>query len=261
MKGIAFFVEGDTEYDFILQLLLKSKYCTFGEPKKVKGVCIMESTDNRYRIRICNAGSDSRVKDELWDSQDKLQESGYTMFLCLRDLRGAWKKGSPKTINDVVKIKNTDNKILKLNDDNLSIYSILAVMEIETWFIAETSHYERIDPRLTRQFIETKTDETKEKVNPYKCSPKKIVHPYETLKDIYNLVGLTYEKDPRHRRRTINALDYSFLTKDVAAKIEQDLQPELSAKSKLEPYYNDKFGSLLTLVNALDKFFGKSTTL
>ena len=47
-----------------------------------------------------------------------------------------------------------------------------------------------------------------------------------------------------------------FLTKEVAARIEQDLQPELTAESKLEPFYSDKFGGLGTLVAALDKFFG-----
>ena len=257
MKGIAFFVEGNTEYDFILQLL-KSKYCTFGKTQKITdNVYIYESTDNRFCVRICNAESDSRVKDELWDNQKELQEIGYTTFLCLRDLRGEWKKNKPKTLSDVVKIKNADSKILKLNDDNLSVYSILAVMETETWFLAETSHYERINPRLTRQLIETNIDNIEGNVNPFNCSPKMIDKPSDTLKSIYKLVGLIYEKDANHRRRTIRALDYNLLTQKIAARIEQDLQPELSAESKLEPYYNDKFGGLGTLVAALDKFFGK----
>lgn len=101
----------------------------------------------------------------------------------------------------------------------------LAVMETETWFIAETSHYERINPKLTRPFIEANIDNIEGNVNPFVCSPKAIYDPAETLKSIYKLVGLIYEKDANHRRRTINALDYSFLTKEVAARIEQDLQP------------------------------------
>ncbi|MBP5682462.1 MAG: hypothetical protein J6X05_04380 [Bacteroidales bacterium] len=218
MKGIAFFVEGATEYDFILQLL-QSKYA-FWKPLPITDhVCILDSTDNRYRARISNAASDSRVKDELWDSQEKLQEIGYSTFLCIRDLRGEWKKNKPKTLSDVVKIKNADSKILKLNnDDNLSLYSILAVMETETWFITETSHYERINPKLTRPFIEANIDNIEGNVNPFVCSPKAIYEPAETLKSIYKLVGLIYEKDANHRRRTIRALDYNFFDQRSCGK-------------------------------------------
>ena len=264
MKGIAFFVEGGTEYDFIRQLL-KTNYCELGEPKTYKGgVHIFNSIDNKYRVRICNAGSDSKVNklvnDELWEMNKK----GYSMCICLKDLRGENKKHAPRTFLDIVEIKNAENKMLKIfNNDSLSTYSIHAIMEIETWFIAETSHFVRINPNLTQQYIEAKTKDIEGEINPFNCSLKMIEKPAETLNSIYKLAPnakLKYDKDSRHRNHTIDALDFQSLTQNVAARIEKDLEPELSSKSKLEPYYKDKFGSLRTLVDALDIFFEKKQT-
>ena len=280
MKGIAFFLEGDTEYDFILKLL-RSNYCELGEPEEKKipkgmgQLYLVKSLDGQYciRIRIVKGGNidkatntaTNELSDE--DSFNKLKREGYSIFICLRDVRGGKNDNTPYTYHDIVNIKKTDTKTLlsRFNSNNdAATYSILSVMEIETWFIAETSHYERMDKNLTKQYIEDNIEQIKDNINPFECSLKKIEEPSDTLKSIYKLSPKNkkpkYGKDKKHRNKTINILDYYLLTTEVAKRIEEDLQPELS-ETKLPLKYNDKFGSLLTLVNALDKFFGKSTTL
>jgi hypothetical protein len=77
----------------------------------------------------------------------------------------------------------------------------LAVMEIESWFLDELTHFQRIHPNLTLPRI---TAAGFDLVNRNGSSWD---HPAETLDTIYKLEGRRYRKKIPHIRRTINSID------------------------------------------------------
>ncbi len=98
---------------------------------------------------------------------------------------------------------------------------IFSIMEIETWFIAEYTHFTKVDPALTCSFIENITG-----FDPSTDDPQMINHPAGDLDSIYRLVGKSYDKNPAHRSDPNNKLqtactilDYDFLYLEVVNNI------------------------------------------
>ena len=83
---------------------------------------------------------------------------------------------------------------------------IFAVQEIETWFIAEDSHFERIDERLTSDMIKKNTG-----YDPSADHPQSITHPAQLLGYIYSLVGMGWKKKWYQIERTVAVLDHSYM--------------------------------------------------
>ena len=88
---------------------------------------------------------------------------------------------------------------------------ITAVMEIETWFLAETNHYDKIDDRLTKDFILSKTADLG--FNPYSDNLTLRLEPTEDLHNIYKLKGRQYSK--KKGNKTIKCLDYNNLRNNI----------------------------------------------
>ena len=83
---------------------------------------------------------------------------------------------------------------------------VIAVREIEAWFIADTEHFGRYNPLLTSAFIQQEIG-----VDVAQQDVEQIPHPAELLKRIYNLVGGTYGKKLKEAHRVVNILNYEYL--------------------------------------------------
>lgn len=77
-------------------------------------------------------------------------------------------------------------------------------MEVEAWFIAEHSHFARIDARLDAVTVVGALG-----YDPATQDMQLVVHPSEDLKRVYMTVSLGYNKSKRHVQRTVGALDYA----------------------------------------------------
>jgi len=77
-------------------------------------------------------------------------------------------------------------------------------MEIESWFIGEISHYEKIHNTLTLERIQTSTG-----FNPATHDLEALSNPAHVLDTIYALAGFRYTKSRRNVERTIETLDYA----------------------------------------------------
>ena len=110
------------------------------------------------------------------------------------------------------------------------VTSIIAVMEIETWFLSETTHYERINSKLTQALITANRSSLG--ADPFVDDMEQVLKPAELLNDIYQLVRLNYSKKKSVRERTISKLDMA------------------------EIYFQlpDKLASLKELTQAIDSF-------
>lgn len=220
MKRIAFFVEGQTEQIFVNRLIkeiLGTNQINIIQKQFRGGVNIPKqeimrnsafSRDPQYEVLIFDCGSDNRVKSEIIDNIESLRKKGYEMIIGLRDLY-------PLPIADLEKLEKGLRflpKHLKCDEQYFDI--IIAIHEIEAWFMAETNHFRKIDKRLTGRFIKERLG-----FDPYITDPQTRVHPAKDLNNIYRLVGKSYTKRFNATIRVVNKLDFnnirSYLRYDI----------------------------------------------
>lgn len=221
MKKIAFFVEGPTEAFFIRRLLVELvtqqrirfieydlKGGSEGNPRVINILAedgLNPQQQYQINIYICNA--DNHVNQDVRDNLTTLQREGFTQVIALKDLRGDY-KGVDGLQHSHVPSDYSQQKAIQnfiFQNSSIPVASIIAVMEIETWFLSETTHYERINPRLTQAFITSNRSSLV--ANPFADDMEQVLEPAELLDSIYQLVGLNYSKKKNVRERTINQLD------------------------------------------------------
>lgn len=226
MKKIAFFVEGPTECYFVRKLLQKytskrSLIRTFeGSGGKKKARCFMLNYSDAqagqdYLIHIYISSTDNRVNSDVRENLDSLHSSGFAAVIALKDLRGDKAPGVPKTLADLPAMEHADQIVLR--HPHLPVDSVIAVMEIETWFLAETNHYQVIDAGLDRALIEANVGSFE--ANPYTDDLTQVTQPAEMLSQIYHLKGKAYNKTESTRQRTIDALDFGNFYLNVSARL------------------------------------------
>ena len=174
MKKIAFVVEGETEYIFISKLIkeiagtyninvIAEKLAGGGKKQPNRTILFaLESSINplaKYEVLIRVSGTDNRVDSDIEDFHRNLKDSNdemeYSMIIGVRDLKGQKPDLTPNTLDDLPKMERlarvTINKcVLK---DIIPTKIIIVVYEIETWFLAECTHFERIDNLITNSSI------------------------------------------------------------------------------------------------------------
>lgn len=220
-KKLAIFVEGYTESIFIERLLKEffdensiaisindlsgGKRC----PRIATVVSIEPTTANtRFKILIYNSCTDNRVLSDLKDRYIGLKANGYTQFIGIRDLYPDY---TFEEKNDAI----NDNKGILARESIENTIFIFATMEVETWFIAETEHYQKIHSYLTLENIKQQCIDL-ESINNFE---KDIDEPANKLNEIYQLVNFAYKKTNRQVSRTVESLDYENLYLNVKEEI------------------------------------------
>ena len=127
----------------------------------------------------------------------KLRNAGYERILGLRDIY-------PRPSDELEEIYELISNRLVLMP--LPCKLVLAVREIEAWFIADINHFIRYNPLLTSAFIQQKIG-----VDVAQQDVEQIPHPAELLGMIYNLVGGTYRKKLKEVHHVVNILNYPYL--------------------------------------------------
>jgi hypothetical protein len=228
MKRLAVFVEGQTEQLFVEKLLEEiagaNRIRIFKE--KIKGgktcpktiTCIRSDPQDQtkpFYALIVDCSCDNRVKSEIRDQYDSLTRRGYTVIIGIRDVFP----------DDLVRLET--GLYYGLPTKPVAVEMILAKMEIEAWFLAEISHYERIHPDITlRRAVEALGFDPSN--DPIELRPQ----PSVDLKAVYMLEGLPYDKSRDTVQRTVDALDYAEMLLETWKRV----------------------GSLKRLLDALDSF-------
>lgn len=230
MKKLAIFVEGPTEAEFVTRLLkelIATKRLSITTMKMSGGrnashprIQTLMAQDpivatTEYCVNIYISSADNRVNSDVLEILPNLIPLGFNLIIALKDLRGDKKNGVPKTLTDLPFIEAAEKTLF--NSHPIPIVSIIAVMEIETWFIGETNHYVNINSTLTQPFIQSHAAIIG--VDPYVDVLENIFQPAETLNNIYRLVGTLYNKKRSKRKRTIGALDMTHLYVNLPNRI------------------------------------------
>ncbi|RKZ50668.1 MAG: hypothetical protein DRR16_09525 [Candidatus Parabeggiatoa sp. nov. 3] len=224
MKKIAIFVEGETECEFVSKFIKEvigqknisiDSYKGSGGKKYPRTYVLLAKssiTDEKYYALIYVSGTDNQVNHDIKRKLPTLKAQGFDKIVGLRDLRGE-QKGSEMSLADLPKLELA-SKVIEKYCFPLATHIVIAVMEIETWFLAETNHYACIDEKLTKTKILSKLG-----FNPYTDDLTLRLKPAEDLKKLYQMVGKSYSKKRDHRERTIECLDYANIYIELKNRI------------------------------------------
>jgi hypothetical protein len=230
MNKLAIFVEGYTELVFADRLVgeIAGNKNVRIEWRRIRGGtsrrrtmqlirAASPDTGQQYFVLVVDCGGDDAVKSRIVEEYDNLVKAGYQKIVGVRDVRPR------STRADIPKLERGLPRMVKTKP--ILVDFILAIMEIEAWFMAEHTHFVAIDTRLTAPFIQANLG-----FDPSVDDMQQRDQPADDLNSIYKLVGQAYQK--RRSDRTVNAMDFG--------RVYVDLPPR-------NPY-------LQKLVNAIDAF-------
>ena len=217
MKRLAIFVEGQTEKIFVRKLLeeIAGKNNIAIAEQDMQGrqnsrFTVLTMSDpvtaqTKYYVLICNSGSDNSFVSDIRDQYASLVSSGYSKIIGLRDVY-------PIPIADKGILERSLRTVLPRG--GVSSHIVLAVMEVEAWFLAEWKHFMKIDANLTPSLIQLNLG-----FNPEVDNMEHRNHPAEDLHKAYQLVGKSYRKKENHVNRVVSNLDYEFLYLQLAGVV------------------------------------------
>ena len=95
----------------------------------------------------------------------------------------------------------------------IPVQFILAIMEIEAWFLAEATHYPKIDPSITVEAIKARLG-----FDPENDDMQQRDAPADDLNNCYAIGGKTYKK---HKAKdTVDALDFALIYMEICNKLD-----------------------------------------
>ncbi len=215
MRKLAVFVEGQTELYFLQRLLQElAGYQRINirlERKIGNGIISLKSTsantgEETYSALVYDCQGEGSVKTAIQERIADLHSKGYDTILGLRDLY-------PLDLADRKKLIKGANE--NLGHAGMTVRIIIAVMEIEAWFLKEDLHFIRLHPSLTVAHINASCG-----FNPKTADITKVRRPSALLNQIYQLVGRQYKKRYKHAQRTAALLDYDNLYVEVTKQVE-----------------------------------------
>jgi len=223
MKKLAIFVEGQTEQIFVETLLreiVEKNHISieikknFGRKNnRISNLIVTDTVtlQTRFYVLIYDSASDEQVVSDMIDQCTSLSNNGYERIIGLRDVY--CKSIAHKTnLADYMTFKLSLEQGLHRSLSRVTLTNpipmniVLAVMEIESWFLSEWNHFTKIDARLTPHKIQTDLG-----FNPETDNMEARLHPSSDMDQIYRLVGGSYKKNKAQINSIVLKLDYEFL--------------------------------------------------
>lgn len=220
MRRLAVFVEGRTEMHFVERLVrelagakkvdIETREISGGSkaPRACITLCAANAKgDEQYFVLIFDCGGDHQVAMRIHEEHANLTSAGYEKIIGLRDVRPDFQ------LSDVPALRN--GLMQRVRNDLIPVQFILAIMEIEAWFLAEHSHYVKMDPSITIDAVKASLS----------FDPSGDVSQRETptkdLEAVYALGGVAYAKPATE---TISKLCYEEVYTGLCERI-----PDLKA--------------------------------
>ncbi len=208
MLKVGIFVEGQTERIFVEKLLdeyLTHPYITI-EAVRLLGneVSIVKKQNThsgtQYYFLIHDVSGDGRVVSALLErAPGMITEKNYKRLLALRDLY-PWKR------QEKLEVINSINNEFKRHSFGHKLRIILAVMEIEAWFLADYNLFSRVNQKLSPNFIKDKL-----KIDLFRDNPELYDRPATIVDRIFRLSGEKYKKREKQSYKICYNIDYAFL--------------------------------------------------
>ena len=226
MRKIAVFVEGQTEMILLRRLLeeLAGKKNIVFEVKNFVSDRYAElaaappdGDGLGYYALLFDCRGETNVKTTIRDRLQSLREAGYAYVVGLRDLY-------PMKIDELPRLRLGVSQGIPPMPFPVEI--VIAVHEVEAWFLQEATHYERISPELHPDRFSPVIG-----FDPRSNRAEDVYHAAGLLDTIYRIAGRAYKKRCASVQRTVDALDPERLCIDV-------------------PILSPSFGRLLQILDA-----------
>lgn len=225
MIKTAIFVEGQTELIIVREFLLKwydygiSLNCLNLPNKKDYTQADYEFPNpigNKFFL-IINCGSDVAVLPSLLYQEKYLFNKGYSKILGLRDMYSqAYKRAvQNRLVNEeinqkIIQVNNEEIEHLSSNHSNIHFH--FAIMEIEAWLWGLKDVFQKIDHRLSKEYILEQTGFNIETDDPETT----FFHPSVKLAKLFSSIGKSYGKSKENVDQLaslIEKTDYQNLLK------------------------------------------------
>jgi len=216
MNKLAVFVEGYTEVVFVERLIeeIAGQNNVLIEHKIIRGgsrVPRMMSvirgarpnTGQNYYVLLFDCGGDELVKTRIREEHENLTRAGYSRLIGIRDVR-------PIPPSDIPKLEAGLPKYIRTKLAPVTF--ILAIMEIEAWFLAEATHYSKIEPSITVAAIRATLG-----FDPENDDMAQRLCPADDLNACYAIGGKAYVK--YKAKVTVDTLDYALIYMELRNKI------------------------------------------
>jgi hypothetical protein len=161
--------------------------------------------DAKHTVLISNCCSDGKVLPAIKDRALLLHNANYDLVLGLRDIH-------PYPSEDLEEIYELANE--ELSKLPLPCQLVIAVREIEAWFLKDHRHFQLVAPQLTAAFILERLG-----IDVETLDVEAIHHPAGQMNDIYGLVGARYAKTANDAHAIASRLDYEYLYIDAPAHV------------------------------------------
>lgn len=220
-KKIAIFVEGQTEQLFIARLLEEiagkknisidiRKFCGDRKNRESKQLDSKILKNTPFFALLYDCGSESHVVSDIKKQHESLIQGNYEKIIGLRDLY-------PKPFTHKKIIEDGIKGFLKpLIKNSIPISVILAIMEVEAWFLAEVKVFSKIDNRLTTDFILQNCG-----LDLININAEQRPDPSKDINHIYQLIGRNYDKNEEQVKDIVEYLDYEFIYLELVNTVKQ----------------------------------------
>lgn len=218
-RKLAIFVEGQAERLFVQHLLteIAPKGELHIDSRALRGVghgkqiwCYRLCESPLFFVLVVDCGNDDRVASEMRAQASRLASEGYERILGLRDLY-------PKKRQDQERLSREIARVLPQTP--IPCEMVLAVMELEAWFIAEHTHFGRLIPGVSAEQIRGALN-----LDPASDDVRDLAHPSKALGQVYALGGHSYGKHEEEVERTVKHLDFAAVYTELRPRL-----PELDA--------------------------------
>lgn len=216
MKKLAVFVEGNTEVLFAEALVTQiagSNRVRIERAKIVGGRTVPRQmriiqgagieNGQQYYVLLVDCGGDKAVKSRVMEEHDSLSKNGYEKIIAIRDVRPDF------TIDSLPLLEAGLPKYIKTS--LIPVRFVLAVLEIEAWFLSEYKHLSAIDSLITPDAVLERL-----RFDPRVEDMSQRSTPADDLDQCYQIAGKRYRKSAAST--TIGALDYEHLYMVIAQR-------------------------------------------
>ncbi len=209
---VGFFVEGQTERIFLVKYLAeylagehnfsRTEIQHLGS-RGTKILTTRNYPESNYYVLIFDCSGDGNVIPALRDrAQNMINQEKYQYLIAIQDLYDRPRSRKREVITSFNELFSHTTYF-----DNLKF--VLAIMEIESWFIADYNLFQRINPIATPEYIRNQLN-----IDLINTNPETHRHPSEVINRIYQLFGQTYKKREEQSYSIVSRIDYDFLYSD-----------------------------------------------
>jgi len=212
LKKIGIFVEGQTDRIFVVKFL--SEYLggehkfsrlerKFKNKNRDEFITKRIYPEAKYFILIFDSSGDGNVLPALYErAENMIQNQNFEYLIALEDLYNR-----PRNKKKLIISKFEERiKVFRFHD---RLRFVLAIMELESWFLADANVFSRINNILTPEYIHEKIN-----INLLAINPESLPHPAETINKIYKLLDQSYKKTKDQAYQITERLDFDFICSD-----------------------------------------------